>query len=128
MTRPSTFLLTVTALASSVGVAAADYPVSGRWTYEQASDPGPAKTCAGRTMEFRGAQRLDTGSGVPQYRNVSVNRSSSSQFAVVDEFFNVQIRGRVEYVLRIIDKDHIELQMQRGKTVALRRCATAASP
>ena len=124
MTRLCAYGLTAIALACSAGVAAADYPVSGKWTYEKASDPGPAKTCTGRTMEFRGAQRLDTGSSVPQYRNVSVSPSSSSLFAVVDEFFNVQARGRVEYMLRIIDKDHIELQLQRsGNVVPLRRCA-----
>jgi hypothetical protein len=129
MIRVHVYCLTAVALACSAGTVAADYPVSGKWTYEQSPDPGPAPAtdCTRRTMEFRGMQRLDTGGSVPQYRNVYVlpsNAVSSSLFAVVDEFFNVQIRGRIEYRLRIIDKDHIELHMQRGGAlIPLRRCA-----
>jgi hypothetical protein len=74
-------------------------------------------------MEFRGEQRFDTGGGVSQYRNVSVNRASQTQFAVIDEFFNVMIRGRVHYMLRVIDDDHIELHLEQGGAVIpLRRC------
>jgi hypothetical protein len=54
---------------------------------------------------------------------VSVNRSSQTQFAVIDEFFNVQIRGRVPYTLQVIDGDHIVLHLQQGGAVIpLRRC------
>ena len=124
MTKLCTLTFAAAALASFAGAAAADsYPVAGKWTYERASDPGRAKTCTGRIMEFRGEQRFDTGGGVPQYRNVSVNRTSQTQFAVIDEFFNVQIRGRVPYTLRMIDGDHIELHLERGGAVIpLRRC------
>ena len=124
MIRLSSLLLSTVAFMFCAGAAAADpYPVSGKWTYEHASDPGRAKTCTGRIMEFRGEQRFDTGGGVPQYRNVRVNRTSPTQFAVVDEFFNVQIRGRVPYALRLIDGDHIELHLEQGGAVIpLRRC------
>lgn len=124
MNRLCILMLSTVAFVFCAGAAAADsYPVSGRWTYERASDPGRAKTCTGRIMEFRGEQRFDTGGGVPQYRNVSVNRASPTQFAVIDEFFNVQIRGRVPYMLRVIDGDHIELHLERGGAVIpLRRC------
>ncbi|HLH92807.1 MAG TPA: hypothetical protein VKX28_30655 [Xanthobacteraceae bacterium] len=117
-------MLSTVAVVLCAGAAAADsYPVSGRWTYEHASDPGPAKTCTGRIMEFRGEQRFDTGGSVPQYRNKSVDQTSGERFAVVDEFFNVQIRGRVAYVLRLIDGDHIELHLEQGGAVIpLRRC------
>ena len=111
----------VLALTAGVAAAADNYPVSGRWTYEDAAAKGPAKSCGRRNMEFRGAQRLDTGSGASQYRNVSVSRNSASSFDVVDEFFTVQIRGRVAYVLNIRDDDHIQLAMS-GKTILLRRC------
>jgi hypothetical protein len=123
MVRLSIFALSL--IASGLGAQAAradDYPVSGRWTYENASGPGPAEDCGKRTMEFRGAQRFDSVGGASQYRNVSVDQSSSTAFAVVDEFFNVMIRGRVQYVLRIVDKDHIVLRLARGGDVALRRC------
>jgi hypothetical protein len=126
MTRTLILVLSTIALVPAAArVAAADsYPVSGRWTYENAAASGAAKTCGGRTMEFRGTQRLDTGGGVPQYRNVSVSQSSSSLFRVVDEFFTVQIRGRMEFTLRILDPDHIEIAISRaGKTFRLRRCA-----
>jgi hypothetical protein len=117
-------VLAAIALAPCGAVAADSYPVSGRWTYENAEAAGPAADCGKRKMEFRGAQRLDTGGGVPEYRNVSVSRISATSYQVVDEFFNVQIRGHTEFSLRLIDQDHIELHLDRaGKTVTLRRCA-----
>ena len=124
MTRLRILTFAAVALVSLTGVAAADpYPVVGKWTYEHTSDPGRAKTCTGRIMEFRGEQRFDTGGGVRQLRNVSVNRTSQTSFAVIDEFFNVQIRGRVPYVLRVIDADHIQLHLEQGGAVIpLRRC------
>jgi hypothetical protein len=123
MTRLCTFVLMLIALGSTAGAARADYPVSGKWTYDHASDAGPAKSCGKRTMEFRGAQRFDTVGGVSQYRNKSVDQASSSTFDVVDEFFNVMVRGRVQYTLRIVDKDHIVLRLDRGgETIPLRRC------
>jgi hypothetical protein len=128
MTRICTFVLTLVAFGLGTPAARADYPVSGKWTYDNASDAGPAKACGKRTMEFRGMQRFDTVGGVAQYRNVSVddvsaNPASPKAFAVIDEFFNVMIRGRVQYTLRIIDKDHIVLRLDRGGTIPLRRCA-----
>jgi len=103
--------------------AAATYPVAGRWTYENASAPGPAPTCGSSFMEFRGAQRFDTEGGVSQYRNVAVTGAPPS-WRVVDEFFNVQIRGRVTYTLRLVDDDHVELSLiGGGRRILLRRCA-----
>ncbi len=126
MTRTPLFLLSTIALGSVAGgVAAADpYPVSGRWTYDGAAASGPAVHCRQPIMEFRGEQRRDSGGGVPAYRNVRVEQASATLYRVVDEFFNVQIRGRVSYTLRIRDKNHLEIHYdQGGKTVVLRRCA-----
>jgi hypothetical protein len=108
----------------AVSTAAADsYPVSGRWTYNDASAAGPAPDCRKPIMEFRGAQRLDQGGGVAAYRNVRVEQSSPTLYRVVDEFFNLQIRGRVSYSLRIRDKDHLQIDHDRGgKSFVLRRC------
>jgi hypothetical protein len=106
------------------GAPAASYPVTGRWTYDHALESGPAKNCGTRKMEFLGARRLDSVGGVPEYRNLSVSPTSPSSFQVVDEFFTVQIRGRMEFTLRIVDPDHIEIHLVRaGKTFTLRRCA-----
>ena len=112
------------AQTGALSAPAASYPVSGRWTYDHAAESGPAKNCGTRKMEFQGTRRLDSVGGVPEYRNVSVTQSSASSYQVVDEFFTVQIRGRMEFTLRIVDPDHIEIHLMRaGKTFMLRRCA-----
>ena len=98
------------------------YPVSGRWTYDNASAPGAATSCGERYMEFRAAQRFDTEGGVSKLRNVSVTGTPPT-WRVVDEFFNVMIRGRVSYILRLADEDHIEVRyLQGGERILLRRC------
>jgi hypothetical protein len=124
MTKTRILLLSLIALASPAGWAAAeDYPVSGRWTYGDAAAPGPAPDCKEPIMEFRGAQRLDSGGGVPAYRNKSVEQESQTSYRVVDEFNNVQTRGRTSYTLSIPDKDHVQIDHdQGGKSVMLRRC------
>jgi hypothetical protein len=124
MNKAHVLALAMIACAPSGVATAASYPVSGRWTYDNAAATGPAKDCSGRTMEFRGAQRLDSGGGVPAFHNVSVSQAGPSSYQVVDEFFTVQIRGRMELTLRILDPDHIEIHLDRaGKTYTLRRCA-----
>jgi hypothetical protein len=110
--------------SASSSALAASYPVSGKWTYENAASEGPATTCDAdrRIMEFAGQRRFDTGGGVPDYRNVSIQQTEIAEYRIVDEFFTGQIRGRANYTLRLIDPDHIEIEMA-GKTIALRRCA-----
>ena len=126
MSKTPILLLSMIALASATehAVAADDYPVSGRWTYNDASAPGPAADCRGPTMEFRGAQRFDARGGISQFRNVRVEEDSPTVYRVLDEFFNVQVRGRMSFTLRIRDSDHLEIEYdQGGASVALRRCA-----
>jgi hypothetical protein len=125
MTRTRIFLGSMIALAGATGSAAAAdaYPISGRWTYADASASGPAPECRKPTMEFRSPERLDSGGGVPSYRNLRVEQTSPTTYRVVDEFFNVMIRGRVSYTLLIRDKDHLRIDYDKGgKSVALRRC------
>jgi hypothetical protein len=125
MTRAYVLTFGLIALAPTWvhGALAASYPVSGRWTYDHALESGPAKNCGARKMEFQGARRLDSVGGVPEFRNLSVSQTSSSSYQVVDEFFTVQIRGRMDFTLRILDTDHIEIHLNRaGKTFTLRRC------
>jgi hypothetical protein len=119
-----TFGLIALAQTCVQAATAAAYPVSGRWTYDHATESGPAKNCGARKMEFQGERRLDSVGGVPEYRNLTVSQTSPSSYQVVDEFFTVQIRGRMEFTLRIVDPDHIEIHLVRaGKTFTLRRCS-----
>jgi hypothetical protein len=101
---------------------AANYPIAGKWTYDNQAADKSAATCGARYMEFRGAQRFDTEGGVPQFRNFSVSGSAPT-WRIVDEFFTVEIRGRVTYTLHLIDTDHVELRLgDGGKRILLRRC------
>jgi hypothetical protein len=102
---------------------AGGYPVSGNWGQSSSSAKG-AIDCAGkRVIGFNGDQRTDSHGGVPGYRNFSVTSAGSSQYRVVDEFSNAQVKyGRTSYTLRKIDDDHIEMQMQSGGTLKLQRC------
>jgi hypothetical protein len=120
------------ALASAVGTACADtYPVSGTWTYENASEKGPAKNCGKKVARFNGTTRQDTATSAPEYKNVSVTRDGAGGWRLVDEFYTLQVRGRVNLSIRLLDEDHIEIQYDRvniqsdrgaGKTFLLRRC------
>ncbi len=98
------------------------YPVSGNWGQSSSSAKG-AIDCAGkRVISFNGDQRTDSKGGVPAYRNYSVTSDGPAQYRVVDAFSNAQVRdGRTIYTLKLIDRDHIVLQMQGG-TLKLQRC------
>ncbi len=121
---PLIFPASLIALASLAAWAAAeDYPVSGRWTYDDPATSGPAPDCKQPAMEFRGTQRFDSGGGMPAYHNKRVEQDSETSYRVVDEFNNVQTRGHTSYTLSLPDKDHLRLDYdQGGKSVTLRRC------
>jgi hypothetical protein len=128
VTRTHTLILSAIALLGAAGPVLADdlYPVSGRWTFNDASAPGPSPDCRKPTMEFRGVQRFDTSGGVSMFRNKRIIQDSTTGtlYRVTDQFFNVMIRGIVTYRLRIRDEDHIEIDYDlTGKNVLLRRCA-----
>jgi hypothetical protein len=116
--------LMVAMLAGATALAQADtYPVSGTWTYDSASQKGPAKNCGQRVMRFEGNIRHDTGTSVPQYRNISIDKRGERQWYVIDDFYTLQIRGRMIYMLQLVDEDHIQLTLEKGgKTFLLRRC------
>lgn len=126
------FSFTVAALAGTVlsataalSTARADiYPVSGKWTYDNVEDKGPARDCGVHTMEFKGNMRFDTGSGAPEYKNMTVTKFDTASWNVADEFYTGMIWGRVYYALQLVDEDHIELRFDIGGRVSkLRRCA-----
>jgi hypothetical protein len=114
-------VLTALGLLASPAFASA-YPIAGKWTNDHAVAAGPAKTCRTSYMEFHDTHRFDSAGGIREYRNVSVS-GAPPVWRIVDQFFAVQIRGRVSYTLRLIDPDHVELQLgDSGKRIKLRRC------
>jgi hypothetical protein len=118
----SIFVLAAVALsAPSYALAQQSYPVSGKWTYENAAAEGPAAECGRRYVTFQGQQRFDTGGGVPSYRNVSVDNIGNDTWRIIDEFATGQIHARSNYTLRKVDADHIVMQVA-GNTIKLRRC------
>jgi hypothetical protein len=113
----------IAALAAATPALADSYPVGGAWTYENASEKGRAEKCGKRFMEFDGNLRHDTGSGAPEYKNISSRISGPSTWTIVDEFFTGMIRGRVTYTLSIVDADHVQLHFEKGgASPLLRRC------
>jgi len=113
--------LLISALAAPA--LADSYPVSGAWGQSTSSAKG-AIVCAGkRVITFNGNQRTDSKGGVPAYRNKSVTPAGASSYRIVDLFSNGQVRnGSVNYTLRLVDADHIEMAMQSGGTLKLQRC------
>ena len=102
---------------------AGTYPISGRW----GAGAPPSKTAIDcgklRVIAFNGDQRTDSKGGVPAYRNRTVTAVDAAHFRIVDEFTTGQISAaHVNYTLRKIDGDHIEMDMQHGGTLKLQRC------
>jgi hypothetical protein len=115
-------VLTASAMLLGAAPALADsYPVSGKWTYD-VSGTGPAKECGPRYMSFEGNQRRDTGGGVPAYRNFSVTQTDISSYSITDQFATGQINARSTYTLRVLGPDRIEIDLNAGPVIPLRRC------
>lgn len=111
------------AAALTAPALAATYPVSGRWGESAGSKPGPIECHGRRVIAFNGDQRTDTAGGVRTYRNRSVIADGPAQYRIVDEFTTGQISdAHVTYTLRIVDSDHIVLQMQQGGALRMQRC------
>ena len=115
-------LIALPCLVAAAPARADNYPVSGKWTYENPTGDGPADSCGQRYMSFDGNQRRDTGGGVPGYRNFSIEQNGN-EYNIVDQFNTGQIDARSSYTLRKSDEDHIELNSSPGsKIIKLRRC------
>ncbi|MGZ5865781.1 MAG: hypothetical protein ACXWKC_10385 [Xanthobacteraceae bacterium] len=107
------------------------YPVSGTWTYENATESGPAKQCGRRIMKFAGLVRYDTETAAPEYRNLSVTQVNPTTWQIVDQVYTVVTSGKVYYTLRMIDDDHITIHLDKGGNLnaggaqwTLRRCVS----
>jgi hypothetical protein len=99
------------------------YPVSGEWGQSTSSAQGAIDCSNRRVIGFNDGQRTDSRGGVPAYRNKSVTPAGPSSYRIVDVFTNGQINNaQAVYTLRLVDNDHIELQMQPGGTLKLQRC------
>jgi hypothetical protein len=109
--------------ALAAPASAATYPISGQWGQTPAGKQGTIDCAGKRVIAFNGNQRTDTGGGVPAYRNHSIIADGPSQYRVVDEFTNGMVSdGYVNYTLRVVDNDHIELRLQQGGNLTLQRC------
>lgn len=99
------------------------YPVSGKWGVSASTKKGPIDCAKLRVISFNGEQRTDSGGSVPAFRNRSITRDGVDRYQVVDLFTNGMIKnGNVNYTLRLVDADHLELDMQKGGLLKLRKC------
>jgi hypothetical protein len=110
--------------AALIAPAFADsYPVSGRWTFNDASGEGPTPACTGRIMTFSGNMRYDTGGGIHEYKNKTAGQVGDRLYQIVDTFYNGQTWGFANYQLRLPDSDHIEIDSAKDGSAKLRRCS-----
>lgn len=99
------------------------YPVSGRWGQSASTEKGPIDCGSLRVIAFNGNQRTDSDGGVPAYRNRTVRQADPGRYRVVDEFTTGQIgNAHVNYTLRVVDADRVELNLEKGGTLKLRKC------
>jgi hypothetical protein len=118
-------ILTAMLLTALAAPALADaYPVHGRFGESASTEKGPM-TCGAklRVIEFNDGTRTDSKGGVPAYRNKTVSPESPGRYRVVDEFTTGQIRNaHLNYTLRVVDADRIEMNMQPGGLLKLQKC------
>jgi hypothetical protein len=118
-----TFIAALLVLGALIAPALAfTYPVSGRWGLSDTTKPGPIDCTGKRVIRFDAARRFDSDGGVPDYRVIDLERDGDSAFRITEEFNTGQIQARLTSTLRLIDPDRIELVMQRGGTLTLKRC------
>ena len=99
------------------------YPVSGRWGESASTEKAPIDCGKLRVIAFNGSQRTDSRGGVPACRNRTITSAGSGQYRVVDEFTTGQIgNAKMNYTLRVVAADTIEMLLEKGGTVRLRKC------
>jgi hypothetical protein len=117
-------ILSAMLLTALAAPALADaYPVNGRWGQSASSEKGQIDCAKLRVINFSDGTRTDSKGGVPAYRNKQVSPEAPGRFRVVDEFTTGQIRNaHLNYTLRLVDADHIEMNMQPGGLLKLQKC------
>lgn len=118
------FLIAIGALTALAAPAlAGSYPVSGKWGQSASTEKKPVDCSSLRVIAFNGDQRTDSKGGVPAYRNRTVESAGGGQYRVVDEFTTGQIgNAKVNYTLRVVDAETVEMMLDKGGTVRLRKC------
>ncbi|MDI1342671.1 MAG: hypothetical protein PSV22_01035 [Pseudolabrys sp.] len=102
---------------------AGTYPVAGKWGQTGSTEKAPIDCGKLRVIAFNGDQRTDSKGGVPAYRNRTVDAAGAGQYRVVDEFTTGQIgNAHVNYTLRVVDADTLEMNLEKGGTLRLRKC------
>jgi hypothetical protein len=116
-------ILALPLLAALAAPALADptYPVSGKWGQSTSTKEGPVDCTNLRVVTFTGERRFDSGGSIRDFRAVSITPSGTST-QVSEEFRTGQVNGRNTITLHQADADHLELAMQHGGTLKLRRC------
>jgi hypothetical protein len=100
-----------------------NYPVSGRWGQSTSTEKGPIDCSKLRVISFNGNQRTDSNSGVPAYRNRTVQSAGAGHYRVEDEFTTGQIaNAHVNYTLRVVDAETLEMNQAKGGALTLRKC------
>ncbi len=113
----------VTLLALTAPAVAGTYPVAGKWGQSASTEKAPIDCGKLRVIVFNGSQRTDSRGGVPAYRNRTVESAGGGQYRVVDEFTTGQIgNAKVNYTLRIVNADTVEMNLEKGGTLRLRKC------
>ena len=111
------------AVSMATPALAGNYPVSGRWGQTTSTEKGPVDCGRFRVIAFNGDQRTDSKGGVPAYRNRTIQTAGAGQFRVVDEFTTGQIgNAKMNYTLRVVDAETLELHLEKGGTLRLRKC------
>jgi hypothetical protein len=117
------FSMLILSAALAAPALAGTYPLSGRWGESASTEKAPIDCGKLRVIAFNGSQRTDSRGGVPAYRNRTVTSAGSGQHRVVDEFTTGQIgNAKMNYTLRLVDADTVEMILEKGGTVRLRKC------
>lgn len=111
------------ALVLAAPALAGTYPVDGKWGQSASTEKKPIDCGKLRVIAFNGGQRTDSRGGVPAYRNRSIDSTGGGLYRVVDEFTTGQIgNAKMNYTLRIVDTDTVEMILEKGGTLRLRKC------
>jgi hypothetical protein len=115
--------MTLTAGCLATPALAITYPVSGSWGQSTESKSGPIDCTDKRVISFDSPRRFDNGGGVRDYRVIDLVPEGDTAFRITEEFNTGMVKARFNYTLRLVDPDRIELAMERGGTLTLKRCA-----
>ena len=102
---------------------ALSYPVQGRYGESNEIVPGLLDCTGKRVIRFDDVRRFDNRGGVPDYRMIELLHEGNTAFRITEEFHTGQIRAQHRYLLRLIDSERIELALDQGGTLKLKRCA-----